>query len=504
MSRTPLPLTDAVVGKDGALYFTVGGRGTQSELFRVVYTGDEKTDPVDAKNEEGRDLRALRRQLESLHAGGPNDGKALDLIVKNLGHEDRHIRYAARVALEFRPVDQWRELVLRHANAATRIQGAIALARQGKPDDQAALLRSLRDVGFADLSKTQQLEMLRAYSLAFIRLGEPSAEVAEEIGRGLLGSYPGDDDQLNAELCRLLVYLQNEHVVGLTIDLMRGAREQKIDDISALLARNGGYGNTIAQMLANMPDLQKLNYAFMLRNATNGWTVPDSTFYFQFLKDARQWKGGASYGGFITNMENEAFANASDIQRLAVEAAGLRKPPEPIKLPQPNGPGHEWTLDEVLALGKNGLTGRDFENGKRAFAAARCVVCHRFGGEGGATGPDLTQAAGRFAYKDLAEAILAPSKVVSDQYMASRIETANGKIVTGRIAAENEDSITVLTDPEDSTKVVEIKRDDIDLLEPSKLSLMPSDLLKPLNEDEVLDLLAYLLSRGNKDDAVFK
>jgi glucose/arabinose dehydrogenase len=39
LSRTPLPLTDAVVGKDGALYFTVGGRGTQSELFRVTYVG---------------------------------------------------------------------------------------------------------------------------------------------------------------------------------------------------------------------------------------------------------------------------------------------------------------------------------------------------------------------------------------------------------------------------------------------------------------------------------
>ena len=46
--------------------------------------------------------------------------------------------------------------------------------------------------------------------------------------------------------------------------------------------------------------------------------------------------------------------------------------------------------------------------------------------------------------------------------------------------------------------------DDIEVMEPSKLSLMPSDLLKTLNEDEVLDLLAYLLSRGNEDDEVFK
>jgi hypothetical protein len=33
---------------------------------------------------------------------------------------------------------------------------------------------------------------------------------------------------------------------------------------------------------------------------------------------------------------------------------------------------------------------------------------------------------------------------------------------------------------------------------------MPADLLKPLNENEVLDLLAYLLSRGNPGDSRFK
>ena len=43
LSRTPLPLTDNAVGPDGALYFTIGGRGTQSELYRVTYAGPEPT-----------------------------------------------------------------------------------------------------------------------------------------------------------------------------------------------------------------------------------------------------------------------------------------------------------------------------------------------------------------------------------------------------------------------------------------------------------------------------
>ncbi len=42
VSRTPLPLTDVAAGPDGALYFSIGGRGTQSELFRVAYVGRKR------------------------------------------------------------------------------------------------------------------------------------------------------------------------------------------------------------------------------------------------------------------------------------------------------------------------------------------------------------------------------------------------------------------------------------------------------------------------------
>jgi len=61
----------------------------------------------------------------------------------------------------------------------------------------------------------------------------------------------------------------------------------------------------------------------------------------------------------------------------------------------------------------------------------------------------------------------------------------------------------MVVDAENSSKVVEIKKADIDEVSASKVSLMPKDLLKQLNEDEVFDLLAYLLSRGNAKDAMF-
>jgi hypothetical protein len=64
--------------------------------------------------------------------------------------------------------------------------------------------------------------------------------------------------------------------------------------------------------------------------------------------------------------------------------------------------------------------------------------------------------------------------------------------------------VVVVTDPEDATKFVEIPRAEIDEIIPAAESLMPKGLIDTLNEAEVLDLLAYTLSRGNQSDARFK
>ena len=57
LARSPLPVTDAAVAPDGALYFITGGRSTQSELFRVTYVGAESTAAVDARDTRFADLR---------------------------------------------------------------------------------------------------------------------------------------------------------------------------------------------------------------------------------------------------------------------------------------------------------------------------------------------------------------------------------------------------------------------------------------------------------------
>ena len=69
-----------------------------------------------------------------------------------------------------------------------------------------------------------------------------------------------------------------------------------------------------------------------------------------------------------------AFENASESERLAIEAAGLRKPFKLKELPKPKGPGHDWKLDALVKFAEPKLQGRDFKNGQKMFAAARCIV----------------------------------------------------------------------------------------------------------------------------------
>lgn len=510
VGRTPLPLTDAVIGNDGAMYFLIGGRGTQSELYRVTYVGQESTAPVDAHDKAFAEERALRRSIEATLAP-EYDWKSkgietpeFQLIWKSLGSDDRQIRFAARVALELNEISKWRDAFAKVDDPQAIIECAIALAHQGTDADADLAISKLQQLKYGSLSEDHQLQWLRALSLVFIRLGAPKAEVVKSLVAELDPHFPSDSKWENRELCAMLVYLESPTIIEKTLALMKQTTEATEEEISEILARNPGYGNSIKQMMANRPDAQNMHYAFVLRNKKLHWTIPQRIEYFQWFKEAKTKSGGASYVGFLRNMANDAYEHATDSERLAIETSGARDPYVAPELPKPVGPGKEYSLQAVVDLAGGQLKGRNFENGKKTYQAARCVVCHRYTSDGGATGPDLTQVAGRFSYKDLAEAIVDPNKVISDQYKLMAITTSDGASLTGRIVSETKTHVTVLTDPENSSKFTQIDRESIESMVPATTSAMPAGLLNQLNEDEVLDLMAYLLSRGDPNAPVFK
>ncbi|MFM8436414.1 MAG: heme-binding protein [Planctomycetia bacterium] len=519
VSRTPLPLTDMTIGKDGAIYFTVGGRGGQSELYRVTYAGTEPTTPIDAHDAAGSAERRLRHDLEAFHRRADDPAAAVARALPLLAHPDRFIRAAARVALEHQPLELWQEKALAGTDPHGLITAAIAVAHQADPAAGPAVLAALDRLDPASLDIASRIDLARAYELAIVRLGEPEANAKARIVARLGPLFPSGDFDLDRELSSLLVGVRAPGIVTKLTGMLAAPTPSaggtnlapSEDDLRRLLTRNANYGRDVAAALEKRADLMQIHYAYILRTVgeKGAWTAADRKAYYEWFGRAREWAGGHSFRKFLTNIENESLAHLSDTEKMALETLGVRKPYTPPPLPKPEGPGRPWTVEEVLALaakpGSEGLeAGRDFEHGKRSFAAARCVVCHRFGEDGGATGPDLTQAAGRFQFKDVVEAIVHPSKVISDQYKASIVQTADGKVVSGRIVNESPEKITVVTDPEDATKFVEVARSDVEEILPATESLMPKGLLDQLNEREVLDLLAYVLSRDQPRDARFK
>ncbi len=239
---------------------------------------------------------------------------------------------------------------------------------------------------------------------------------------------------------------------------------------------------------------------------TKGWTPELRKAYFSWFPKAAGYKGGNSFRGFINNIKKDAVATLSDAEKKEYEPLYDAKPAETQEpAAVANRPFvKNWTLDELVSLvSPTALKGRDYDRGRSLFAATRCFACHRFADEGGGLGPDLSGVAGRFSARDLLESIVVPSKVISDQYEAVTIQTADGRVVTGRIVNLGGDGLSISPDMFDPNNLISVKRSDIEEIARSPVSMMPEGLLNTLGSGEVLDLMAYLLSRGDRQSAMF-
>ena len=138
------------------------------------------------------------------------------------------------------------------------------------------------------------------------------------------------------------------------------------------------------------------------------------------------------------------------------------------------------------------------------FGAATCYACHRFNDDGGAIGPDLTSVRGKFSPGDLLESILDPGKEISDQYGSMVFTMKDGSVIIGRIANLSGDTYRVITDLLNPGEMTGVDSRKVAKIEPNPISMMPPGLLNTLTDDDILDLLAFLLSAGDKTDPLFQ
>jgi len=497
--KTPLNLTDVIVGDDGAMYFTIGGRGTQASLFRVTYTGSEPATPLTASQLQetaGRDARQLRHRLEALNSSP--DPKTVEVAWPHLNSPDRSIRYAARLAVERNPVGEWQAKALAEKQPNAAFNALLALARLGSSDTQPAIIKSLASIPFTNLTLEQALEKLRVIEVSIARQGIPTGDMAKQLIAHLDPLYPATNEAVNRELCQILLALNAPNAVSKTIELMKAAKTQE----------------------------DQVAYAMHLRNIKSGWSVDLRRAYLTWWNAGRstehpaqvikwfedagiRFNNGASFPNFMSQAHEAAKFTMTPDEILALSDvfaaydAAMPKKPQPPKRATPRKVVQEWTTADLQPALSEVSKGRSFARGQEIYIEAQCAACHRYGDQGGMIGPDLTAVSTRFKRQDILESSTEPSKVLSEQYMNAEIETVDGKVIVGRVVEETPEQVVVRTNPLEP-ETVTIKKTDIESRSRSKISPMPAGLLNTFTKEEILDLLAYLESLGDAGHSNFR
>ncbi|MFT3881897.1 MAG: GDSL-type esterase/lipase family protein [Gemmatales bacterium] len=167
-------------------------------------------------------------------------------------------------------------------------------------------------------------------------------------------------------------------------------------------------------------------------------------------------------------------------------------------------PRTEWKLADLEPMVAELKGGRSFGNGKQMFKVASCVACHKFDGQGNNFAPDLTQLDPKWTHTDLIKNIVEPSFQINEKFQPWVFAMNDGKTVTGIILEEKPDSYKVIENPILKAEPIILKKADVEQKQKSNVSTMPKGLLDTLSRDEILDLLAYIISKGKPEHELFK
>lgn len=146
----------------------------------------------------------------------------------------------------------------------------------------------------------------------------------------------------------------------------------------------------------------------------------------------------------------------------------------------------------------------NIERGRQLFfGKAACSTCHTVGPEGGTFGPDLTSIQRDRSAHDLLEAIVYPSVTFVREYESYRVKTKAAEH-TGIIRKQTPEWIELHTAPQSAARIT---RSEIVSMEPSDVSMMPQGLDQLLSDQEMSDLMAFLLGQDQdpkKDEVLLR
>lgn len=471
----PFNVTDLDFGPDGAMYVVTGGRKTQSALYRIRYVGTNETAAPPTAQELARErhagkARQLRHRLESLHHLQAKN--AITQAWPHLKSADPWIRYAARIAIEHLPLDQWKQKALDETDPTASLAALMALARAPNGDSEKKILLKLISLSLSKLTESQQLMALDTYRLCFQNGYTPSLAERTDISRDLAPLFPTTSGPLNLKLTQVLAEIGSSQLVPEVMDWLPHEQEQSV----------------------------RLHGLFVLRDAKTGWTPARREDYFSALLTTRDFQGGEGMPTFVRRIEADALAALSESLRPKFQTL-LKRKSQHEPLPKQNRPKvRDWKLEDLAGDLSQVGQGHKFEQGKTLFREALCIRCHRVGFEGAAVGPDLTSVGRRFSRGDLLASILTPSKVVAEHYRQAKILTTNGETFIGQIIPSRDfrsPKLQIATNPLEPYNITEILKSEIESHQTSQTSVMPEDLLDSFTKEEIFELIAWIEAGGN-------
>ncbi|GAA5510315.1 DUF7133 domain-containing protein [Novipirellula caenicola] len=181
--------------------------------------------------------------------------------------------------------------------------------------------------------------------------------------------------------------------------------------------------------------------------------------------------------GFLTNLYRQS---SKELRALAIETeAKLQHPTAEI----------QTQIEARLSQLKPGDPVRGLQVFRSSKAA--CSGCHRIGYVGATIGPELTRIGSSRTPAALMEAVLFPSARQEQSYQGTRVLTVDGQVYNGLVRAETGEGFELqLT----ADRTVKLEHRDVELSEPSDVSIMPAGLADQLTNQELSDLMALLRS----------
>jgi quinoprotein glucose dehydrogenase len=326
--------------------------------------------------------------------------------------------------------------LLNRPDEPTRISAIIAIESARMKDAAPRLMEFIVDTNRTQVERVAAVKALRV-------LGDKKA--VEPIQKVMTGSHPA---VLKAESLRTLA--------ALDIAAARTAAEKALDQADPSLLTEA-----VAVLAATKPGAKLIAERFIAKKLPRDFFPQVNEAINKFADDPAFVKLRADVlrGGLLLSLE------PSQVDKIRQEVSNKGNPQK----------GKELYLNTKLLA---------------------CATCHRMEGVGGAVGPDLTRLWDTATVEKILESIVEPSKEIKEGFQSYRLVTVDAKTYTG-LKVKDDAKEVVLRDA--NGRDIRVAKDDVESLTPSKLSLMPDNVVSQITYEQFIDLLAFLKSKRDQE-----